>query len=124
MVSKMKIEIPKHLPSEALNGSQVERFSGGSGVGSLLDPNALGQLSPAIATGIREGLATAMHSVFLVGLVIIGVALAASIFIKELPLRDTAFADEDAGKSVLGEPSQSAAEGMYARDRSDERRKP
>jgi hypothetical protein len=47
-----------------------------------------------------------------------------SIFIKELPLRDAAFADEDAGKSVLGEPSQSAAEGMYAHDRSDERQKP
>ena len=42
-----------------------------------------------------------MHSVFLVGLLIVGLALAASVFIKELPLRDTAFADEDAGNQVL-----------------------
>jgi EmrB/QacA subfamily drug resistance transporter len=33
MVSRMKIEISKHLPSEALNGSQAERFSGEGGVG-------------------------------------------------------------------------------------------
>jgi EmrB/QacA subfamily drug resistance transporter len=107
MVSRMKTEIPKHLPSEALNSSRVERFSGGSDVGSLFNPGALGQLAPAIANGIREGLAAAMHSVFLVGLVIIGVALAASIFIKELPLRDTAFADEDAGERALAEPNRS-----------------
>ena len=122
MVSGMKTEIPKHLPSEALNGSQAERFSSGSGVGSLLDPGALGQLPPAVATGIREGLATAMHSVFLVGLMIVGIALAATIFIKELPLRDTAFADEDAGEQVLDGPNRSTAEGAYAPDRSDERK--
>jgi MFS family permease len=124
MVSRMKIEIPKHLHSEALNGSQVERFSRESGVGSLLNPNALGQLPPTIATGIREGLAAAMHSVFLVGLAIILIALAASIFIKELPLRETAFTDEDAGKQILDEPNRSAANGAYAPDRRDERQKP
>jgi EmrB/QacA subfamily drug resistance transporter len=113
MVGRMKTEIPRHLPSEAMNGSQAERFSGGSGVGSLLDPGALGHLPPSIASGIREGLATAMHSVFLAGLVIVGVALAASIFIKELPLRETAFADEQ---------DRSSAEGAYAPDRSDERK--
>jgi EmrB/QacA subfamily drug resistance transporter len=122
MVSEMKAEIPKRLPPEALNGSQAERFSGGSELGALLDPGALGQLPPAVETGIREGLATAMHSVFLVGLAITGVALAASIFIKELPLRDTAFADEDAGERILANPDQNAAEGAYASDRSDERK--
>jgi EmrB/QacA subfamily drug resistance transporter len=124
MVSRMKTEIPKHLPSEALNGSQAERFSGVSGVGSLLDPNALGQLPPTIATGIREGLAAAMHSVFLVGPAIILIALAASTFIKELPLRETAYADEDAGKQVLDEPNWSAANRAYAPDRRDGRQKP
>ena len=122
MVSEMKAEIPKRLPPEALSGSQAERFSGGSELGALLDPGALGQLPPAVETGIREGLATAMHSVFLVGLAITGVALAASIFIKELPLRDTAFADEDAGERILANPDQNAAEGAYASDRSDERK--
>jgi hypothetical protein len=120
MVSRMKTEIPKHLPSEALNSSRAEKFSGGSGVGSLFDPGALGQLAPAIASGIREVLATAMHSVFLLGLVVIGIALVASIFIKELPLRDTAFADEDAGERALAEPNRSAAGKVSAPNRSDE----
>jgi hypothetical protein len=58
--------------------------------------------------------------VFLVGLVIIGVALAASIFIKELPLRDTAFADEDAGERTLAEPNRSGAGKVSAPNRRDE----
>ena len=70
------------------------------------------------------GLAAALHSVFLVGLVIIGIALVTRIFIKELPLRDTAFADEDVGKQVLDEPNRSAANGAYASDRRDVRQKP
>jgi hypothetical protein len=63
-----------------------------------------------------------MYPVFLVGLLIVGLALAASIFIKELPLRDTAFADEDAGERVLAEPNRSATEGACVPDRSDERK--
>jgi EmrB/QacA subfamily drug resistance transporter len=122
MVSRMKAEIPRHLPSEAMNGSHDERFSGGSGVGSLLDPGALDQLPPPIATGVREGLATAMHSVFLVGLIIVGVALVASIFIKELQLRDTAFADEDAAEQALDEPDRSAANAARATGRREERK--
>ena len=105
-----KTEVPKHLPADA------ERFSGGAG--ALLDPGALGRLSPDIARGLREGLATAMHSVFLVRLVITGIALVASIFIKELPLRDTAYADEVIGEQV--EPNLSAVEGAH--DRRDERK--
>ena len=124
MVGRMQTEIPKRLPSEALNGSQAERFSGGSGVGSLLDPSALDQFPPAVETGIREGLAAAMHPVFLVGLLIVGLALAASIFIKEMPLRDTAFADEDACEQILDEPNRSAAQGGPVSDRRSERRKP
>jgi EmrB/QacA subfamily drug resistance transporter len=124
MASRIRTDIPKHLPPEALNGSQAERFFAASGVGSLLDPSALGQLPLAIAIGIREGLAAAMHSVFLVGLLIIGLALVGSIFIKEIPLRDTAFADEDAEKYVLDELNQSAANGVYVSDSRDESQKP
>jgi hypothetical protein len=105
-----------------MNGSHDERFSGGSGVGLLLDPGALDQLPPPIATGVREGLATAMHSVFLVGLIIVGVALVASIFIKELQLRDTAFADEDAAEQALDEPDRSAANAARATGRREERK--
>src|ERR687886_2289355 len=111
MTSGMRTEIPKYLPAEALNGPQAEQFSGGSGVGSLLDPGALTQLPEAVATGIREGLAAAMHPVFVAGIPILAVAFVASLFIKALPLRNVAFVDAD--KEMLRNSNQGAAEGIY-----------
>jgi EmrB/QacA subfamily drug resistance transporter len=93
MTNGMRTEIPKHLPPQALEGPQASELSDGGGVGAVLDPNTLGQLPEAVATGIREGLAAAMHPVFVAGLPIIAVALVATLFIKELPLRTVAFAD-------------------------------
>jgi EmrB/QacA subfamily drug resistance transporter len=113
MVNGMRTEVPKHLPPEALNGPQAEQFSGGAGVGAVLDPGALAQLPELIATGIREGLAAAMHPVFVVGLPILAVAFLATLFIEELPLRNTAFADEDASKEMLRSANQSAPEGVH-----------
>jgi len=89
----MRTEIPKHLPPHALQGPQAAKLSDGGGVGTILDPNALGQLPDAVATGIREGLAAAMHPVFVAGLPMLAVALVATLFIKALPLRTVAFAD-------------------------------
>lgn len=115
MASGMKTEVPKHLPPEALDGSQAEQFSsGGNGVGAVLDPNVLAQLPSAIEVGIREGLAAAMHTVFVAALPILTVAFIATLFIKELPLRNTAFADEDAGKAMLASENQSVPEGVQA----------
>ena len=111
MTSGMRSEVPKYLPAEALNGPQAEQFSGGSGVGSLLDPSALTQLPEAVATGIREGLAAAMHPVFVAGIPILAVAFVASLFIKALPLRNVAFVDAD--KEMLRNANQGAAEGIY-----------
>jgi EmrB/QacA subfamily drug resistance transporter len=117
MVNGMRTEVPKHLPPEALNAPQAEQFSGASGVGAVLDPTALVQLPEAIATGIREGLATAMHPVFVMGLPILALAFVATLFIKELPLRNTAFADEDAvSKEVLRSANQTAPEGVHGLD--------
>jgi EmrB/QacA subfamily drug resistance transporter len=96
MTNGMRTEIPKHLPAQALRGPQAAELSDGSGVGAVLDPNTLGQLPDAVATGIREGLAAAMHPVFVAGLPIIAIALVATLFIKELPLRTVAFADMEA----------------------------
>jgi MFS family permease len=97
MTNGMRTEIPKHLPPQALNGPQTQKLSGGGGVGAVLDPKTLGQLPEAVATGIREGLAAAMHPVFVAGLPIIAVAFIATLFIKELPLRTRAFVDEEVG---------------------------
>jgi EmrB/QacA subfamily drug resistance transporter len=117
MVNGMRTEVPKYLPTEALSGPQTEQFSGGSGVGAVLDPTALAQLPEVLATGIREGLAAAMHPVFVTGLPILAVAFVATLFIKELPLRDMAFADEDAvNKEMLRSANQSAPEGFHYSD--------
>src|SRR5215216_1799867 len=103
MTNGMKTEIPKHLPPQALQGPQAANLSEGSGVGAVLDPNTLGQLPDAVATGIREGLAAAMHPVFVAGLPIIAIALVATLFIKALPLRTVAFADMERDTPAPGD---------------------
>ena len=45
-------------------------------------------------TGIREALAAALHPVFVAGVPIIAAAFVATLFIRELPLRKVAYADE------------------------------
>ena len=91
LTGRLQTEIPKHLPPGA---GQAGKLSGGGGLSSVLDPNTLSKLPNAVATGIREGLAASMHPVFLAGIPIIVFAFIASLFIKELPLRTKAFADE------------------------------
>jgi EmrB/QacA subfamily drug resistance transporter len=103
MTNGMKTEIPKHLPPQALQGPQAANLSEGSGVGAVLDPNALGQLPDAVATGIREGLAAAMHPVFVAGLPVLAVALVATLFIRALPLRTVAFADMERDTPAPGD---------------------
>ena len=83
---------PKYLPAAAIKKFQAS----GSTAGAVFDPTVLAHLPPAIAAGIRHGLADAMHPVFLVGLPIIVVALIATLFIREVPLRQTAHVE--AGK--------------------------
>lgn len=102
MTSGMKTEIPKYLPEQALGSPQAEKLSGSGGVGAVLDPNTLGQLPDAIVNGIREGLAVAMHPVFVVGIPIIALAFVATLFIEELPLRTKAFIDEESAGGPEG----------------------
>ena len=122
MAARMEAEIPKHLPPGASSGSLANRIAGGEGVGSLLEPGALGGLPPAVVAGVREGLAAAMYSTFLVGVPVVAVALAASVFIRELPLRESAFADEDAVEQGLDGPDRRTTNGARDSARLDGRR--
>jgi EmrB/QacA subfamily drug resistance transporter len=108
MTSRLATAIPEHLPPGAAT-------SGGpaAGVGSVLDPSALAQLPPEIVTAVREGLADALHTVFVAGLPFVLIAFAATLFIKALPLRDSNYSAEDAGQEMLGELNQSSAEGAH-----------
>jgi MFS family permease len=113
MTNGMRTEIPKHLPPQALQGPQAAKLSDGGGVGAVLDPNTLGQLPDAVSNGIREGLAAAMHPVFVAGLPIIALAFVATLLIKELPLRTVAFADTEEGAA---EPGGAGGNGREALD--------
>ena len=83
----MATAMPKYLPAAALAKLQA---AGGSTAGAVFDPAQLAHLPPAIAAGIRHGLADALHPVFTAGLPIIAVAFVATLLIRELPLRQTA----------------------------------
>jgi EmrB/QacA subfamily drug resistance transporter len=91
----------KYLPAAALKQFQA---AGNSTAGAVFDPAQLAHLPPAIAAGIRHGLADALHPVFMAGLPIIAIAFIATLFIKELPLRQTAHVTAGRGpKSVASE---------------------
>jgi EmrB/QacA subfamily drug resistance transporter len=90
----------KYLPASALQKFQA---SGSSTAGAVFDPAQLAQLPPAIAAGIRHGLADALHPVFMAGLPIIAIAFIATLFIKEVPLRQTAHVT--AGRSPRPAPA-------------------
>ena len=76
---------------------------------SVLDPSALAQLSPAIATAVRQGLADSLHAVFLAALPLAAVALVTSMLIKVVPLRDTVHTPEEGGREMLDTMGQAAS---------------
>ena len=93
----MTSALPKYLPAGAAAKLQT---SGTGSAGAIFD------LPNAIAVGIRHGLADALHPVFLAGLPILTVALIATLFIREVPLRQTAH--------VAAGRRGSAAEGAFS----------
>jgi EmrB/QacA subfamily drug resistance transporter len=84
----MATSLAKYLPASALQ--QLQASGGTASAGAIFDPTQLSHLPPVIAAGIRHGLADALHPVFMAGLPIIAAAFVATLFIRELPLRQTA----------------------------------
>src|SRR5699024_10389815 len=83
--SRVGEKIATHLPA----GAEDAMPSGSVDVGSVLDPGALAQLPTPVAEAIRNGLADALHDVFVFGVPIVLIAVIATLFLKVLPLRDT-----------------------------------
>jgi len=77
----------KYIPASTLQKFQASGQS--ANAGSVFDPTQLQHLPPAIAAGIRHGLSDALHPVFVAGLAMIVIAFIATLFIPELPLRQT-----------------------------------
>jgi EmrB/QacA subfamily drug resistance transporter len=84
----MTSSMAKYLPPAAVQ--KLQASGAGSSAAAVFDPTQLQNLPPAIAFGIRHGLADALHPVFLAGLPIIAIAFVATLFIPEIPLRQTA----------------------------------
>jgi EmrB/QacA subfamily drug resistance transporter len=78
----------KYLPADVLQKFQAS--GSGASTGSVFDPTQLAHLPAAIAAGIRHGLSDALHPVFVAGLAMIVLAFIATLFIREVPLRQTA----------------------------------
>lgn len=95
MSLRMADAIPDHiskLPKEQL--AQLQKAGGGkvesSGLESaVLDPSALDKLPDFLADAVRMGMDDAMHSVFFTALPFAALALVISLFIKQVPLRET-----------------------------------
>jgi EmrB/QacA subfamily drug resistance transporter len=100
----MTTSLARYLPPEALKGFQ----SSAGSAGAVFDPSQLARLPPAIAAGIRHGLSDALHPVFVAGLVIIGLAFIATLFIEELPLRLTAHVTAGRARSESDKEAEAA----------------
>ena len=59
----------------------------------LQSPTAARQLPPEVVAGVRDSLADALHTVFVVCIPIVALALLCSLLLKELPLRTTRHVD-------------------------------
>ena len=84
----MAAAMARYIPPAALQ--KLASSGGGATATAIFDPSQLSHLPPAIAIGIRHALADALHPVFVAGLVIVIAAFVATLFIHELPLRQTA----------------------------------
>ncbi len=108
LAQSLRTEIAQRLPPGAAD--LLPTSGGGGGAGALLDPSALASLPPQLVEPIREGLAAALQTVFVWSLPFPLLALAAALFIREIPLRRTAHTArppaEEAGIELLEELGQ------------------
>jgi EmrB/QacA subfamily drug resistance transporter len=82
----MTTSLARYLPPAALKNFQ----SSAAGAGAVFDPSQLANLPPAVAAAIRHGLSDALHPVWIAGLIVLVLAFVATLFIEEVPLRQTA----------------------------------
>src|SRR5438094_9498142 len=101
----MASSMARYLPASVL--AKLESSGGGATATAVFDPSQLAHLPPAVELGIRHGLADALHPVFLAGVPIIAISFLATLFIRELPLRQTAHvaAGRQAGAAAGAEDS-------------------
>jgi EmrB/QacA subfamily drug resistance transporter len=100
----MTTSLARYLPPDVLKGFQSSTVS----AGAVFDPSQLANLPPAIESAIRHGLSDALHPVFVAGLVSIALAFVATLFIEEMPLRQTAHVTAGRSRAESGEEANPA----------------
>lgn len=101
MTSQMGTAIQEQisaLPAEQLAALQQgggSRLDASELEASVLDPTALEQLPAALVDPIRMGMGEAMHVVFLTAVPFVVLAFVLSLFVKQMPLRETVERAED-----------------------------
>lgn len=83
LTSRLHVELAARLP-----GSAQEQLGGATSLGSLVAGGGQG-LPADMAATLRDALAAAMHPVFVIGLPLMAVALAATLLIEQRELRRT-----------------------------------
>jgi hypothetical protein len=113
MTRGLATEIPARLPSGADAGGLAG--SGSAGVGAVLDPTSMSGLPPAVVDAVRAGLAASLHPVFVAGIPILAVAIIATLFLRELPLREVSNVEASQGERAETkepqEPQEKVREG-------------
>jgi hypothetical protein len=71
-----------HLPAQV-----VSSLPKGGSANSILDPTLMAKLPPAFANAIRLALSDTLHDIYLFAGLILIVALVATVFLKEVPLK-------------------------------------
>src|SRR6266481_4903738 len=102
----MATSIAKYIPADVLQKFQSSGHS--ATAGAVFDPTQLANLPPVLAAGIRHGLSDALHPVFVAGLAMILVAFIATLFIPEVPLRQTAHVAAGRSKAKSAKEAETA----------------
>src|SRR5437899_11450303 len=102
----MATSIAKYIPPDVLQKFQSSGHS--ATAGAVFDPTQLAHLPPVLAGGIRHGLSDAIHPVFVAGLAMIVVAFLGTLFIPEVPLRQTAHVAAGRSKAKSAKEAETA----------------
>src|SRR5690625_2068913 len=81
--SRIGAKVDAHLPPGTALPPE------GADAGAVLDPARLAALPAPVVEAIRRGLGDALHDVFVIGIPLAALALAITLFLKVIPLRDT-----------------------------------
>ncbi|MCL6299986.1 MFS transporter [Streptomyces kronopolitis] len=105
-----------HNPANKPVLDMLQHPGNGNSSGVLSDSSFIQQLDPRLAEPFKRGFADSMHTVFLMGAIVVALAFVLMWFIKEMPLRQLsglqARAQAEAEADAAARPAESASDGV------------